>query len=223
MNTEIKYKNYFDEILTPQQVKHLNDEYFKEYYEYGFLKKREEFSATNELEHGEYFLSLNENINDVINEFKNVCKTGTYYFNKQLGQGFSLWQYVYYTGVSQLSKGKIVYNTEGKLIAHQEINHLNDQIIRTRKTYYLSNLDGFPDFDDLVARYGTLQFNYNHSSLLPGEICVWVNLTGFDHKEYYIKNNQNIFNHFMLSSLFPWTSHPYYHSASLLLPTSSTI
>jgi hypothetical protein len=212
MSTSIIFKNLLGTILTQQQVIISND-YEKEYFIDGNLKKIEKFRDFK-LNAGIYFLSETESLSEVVTQFENVWPYGgQFYFNKQQINEYTLWDWECYKGLNITSKGKAVFNTQFQFITNQELDIDTLEVIETSKYYSLSNFEDF-DTDPTLPDYGKLEFIYT-----PGEnIQVLIGLGGFEDDAYTITETKNIFYNPLLIPLFSWDYETFYHSADPLVP-----
>ena len=210
----IVIKNLNDEIITLEQAKLIK--YFeKQFFDNGELKKIEYYFGTKiSLS---YFLLPPENINIILNSLYQNYDQITFYFNKQLLNNFTVFEWEIYKGLIKKSKGKIVEDSSNRLIAHQEIDMLTSLVKTTNKFYYLQNLGPFSNIEP-VLNNGRFEFNYNEANVASG-ISIGIDLPGFEDEEYYIENNTaEVFSNWMIAAVFDWTSLPYYHSSLPLIP-----
>ncbi|GGG91583.1 hypothetical protein [Pedobacter zeae] len=78
-----------------------------------------------------------------------------------------------------------------------------------------------------VTKNGLFEFYYNYPDLNAEDIFVSINLLLYVDASgggYIINSDENVFlEDSMLSSVFNWNDHHYYHSASPLIPITSTV
>jgi hypothetical protein len=80
MAIEIKYINLLGNDITQQQAQIVGEDYSAQQYVDNQLKKVEHFEG-NTLDNGEYFLSPDETLTTVLNEYKSVWNWGIFYSN----------------------------------------------------------------------------------------------------------------------------------------------
>lgn len=216
MNTQVKYKNIFGEELTIQQIGLPDQEYEAELYVDGSLKKIDGYVNGN-LEYGTYYLASEENLDSILTQYKDTWNSIFIYMNKQIIGDYSTEDWESYNGFVKVIQGKSVYDSLGRLICSVQIGS-DGSISKTTKIYYLESY-GVLDFDHDIPDYGTFDFHYDYSPTSP--MSVGINLPGFEHKLYNPLNENNIFSHFMLTPIFNWNDHPYYHNADPLVPTTT--
>ena len=208
MNTEIKYTNTFNKPITNQQL-NLSEPHHKHFYVDGKLKKIEMYdyfrSDVELVLYGvEYFLSGNENLNDIINEYvsENLYHFVVWYNNQTNSFGDQYWEYNIYTWLAITVKGKKVFNNESLLIASCSIN-INTGLIDDRRKYFYGDIS---IYERLEYEEEFLSVNYDDSDL----------------EEIYVGDDDFILEEFIDSQyadVFVWNDHPYYHSFEPMLPT----
>lgn len=142
LNTE--FKNVSGSIITTQQKNNLKD-----YYELKFVDnklKMEFFYYNNEKVNGIYFISSNENINNVLNSL-DTSHRWCIMSNKEIINGYSVWKKNYVDGnILSDVYSKTVYNANSQEVA--EIGYDSNEM-PTRggfKILYIGNKD--ITFDD---------------------------------------------------------------------------
>jgi hypothetical protein len=217
MSTTVKYTNSRDGIITEQQLSNVKD-YDKKTYEDGSLKRVDTY-YNGELHSGIYYLSPNENKQMVVSELSSIWGDVEVYFNTQSFENFSSKDWEVYSESSLVLMGKIIVDAQDRMIARQilDVNSLN--VVSVEKIFYLTSFDGFNNDDDL-PRFGQFDFYYFPGS---GEVELELNLSGFELDRYVINNTRNILNDPMIKPLFKWEDHPYYHSASPLIPNTPIV
>ncbi|HMO63396.1 MAG TPA: hypothetical protein PKC39_13975 [Ferruginibacter sp.] len=213
----IKYKNVFGEVLTEQQTQADINFYTKEFYDSGTLKKVEHYHKGLNPKIV-YYMSDDEVLATVVLDIKNQYGGGSLYFNKQVTGSYTVWDWEFYDGLTIIEKGKEVLDNQNREIAHQELDLISLEVLKTTKKYYIEDLGEFAeyatDFDT-----GILKFDYNMPHLEIGEISVEVNLPGFELDIYTISQTENILLDSSIATIFTWADHPYYHNASPLIPS----
>lgn len=221
MSTTIQYKNVWGEILTSEQVLTIQDYYRKEFYEDSDLKKVEYYYTSEKKLNGlEYYLGAGEDLTTVVSSNIETYGNGTFYYNKQITPGYTSWDHYSYNGDDLIGKGKIVYDNKFREIAYQDTDVLTNEITRTIKKFYLEDLGDYAD-DDSPMQKGMFEFHYNFDDLGPDEIYVDINLSPFvDSGGYIIDSSKNILTHPLITPIFTWDDHPYYHAQDPLVPTT---
>ncbi|NTE00506.1 hypothetical protein G6M26_23445 [Agrobacterium tumefaciens] len=215
MSTTIKYKNLYGEDITLQQLPNVAD-YDKLQYENGNVKRIDSY-YDKKLDSGTYYLSSNEDKQAIVLEFSNIWMSTEIYLNTQSMGNFILREWEAYGGTNLLSKGKTLFDNQDRRIATEFLDINSSQIKSVEKKFYLTLRDEFIDTDGLPD-FGQLSFYYKEDLTI-----VEINLLGFEDDNYRITDNENILNNLLIRPLFKWEDHPYYHSASPLIPNSLTI
>lgn len=227
MSTTIKYKNLSGEQITGQQAQNIKDYYFKEEYDENFDLRKKISYDNGEIFHIMHYLKNGEDLNSAINNSSNQYGGRRFYFNKQIINGYTSWDIESYENMTKVDKAKKNCDARGRTIAYQKIDINTHQIIDTKKYFYLDELGPFFSEAPPIPNNGRFDFSYDDPDLEPREIFVVINLMlymdvgggGFN-----ITAEENIFLESQeLDSVFNWADHPYYHSASPLIPNTSTI
>lgn len=213
MSIEIKYFNLMGNSITQQEAQEEGGDYRAAQYINNQLKKVDCFEY-GILDNGEYYLSPDEELITVLNDFSSVWKWGIFYVNKQIFGQYSVWNWEIYKGLTKIDMGRTVFDNQGREIAYEIVDMISLSVKYTIKKYYLPSVGAFVDSGD-VMDFGVLEFRYNYGS---GSITVDVNLPGFDNKRHIIKGQQNILKHALITPLFSWDEQSYYHT-SQLIPT----
>ncbi|AYN04218.1 hypothetical protein [Flavobacterium sp. 140616W15] len=118
----IKYTNTDFEEITQQQIDK-SKEYHKETYENGELKLIQKYwfkGRKGEISYsgGEYYLSPDENLDNIINQYLPIGISWFFYYNKETNaNNDEKWEYqFFYNGILE-RKGIEVYNKNGQLLA----------------------------------------------------------------------------------------------------------
>lgn len=226
MSTTIKYKNLFGEDITIHQAKQFQNEYEKVSNEDSEIRTREFFEIDNSFSSVVFYLKPGENLIDFVTDAASKYGGGGFYFNKQIANNYVTWDIEYYENLTKVAKAKGVYNDLGEKVAYQTIDATSNEVLKTYKYFQLKDFGLFSDYET-VMNNGLFEFYYNYPSHDPGEIFVIINLLlhiDASGGGYTLDSNENIFlEDSTLSSVFNWEDHPYYHSASPLIPTSPTI
>jgi hypothetical protein len=213
MSIEIKYFNLMGNSITQQEAQEEGGDYRAAQYINNQLKKVDCFEY-GILDNGEYYLSPDEELITVLNDFSSVWKWGIFYVNKQIFGQYSVWNWEIYKGLTKIDMGRTVFDNQGREIAYEIIDIISLNVKYTIKYYYLPSVGKFVDSGDIM-NFGILDFRYDND---PVGITVDVNLPGFEYKTHIIKNQQNILNHPSITPLFSWDEQSYYHT-SQLIPT----
>lgn len=225
MYTEIKYKDVCGKLTTPQSEQAV-DLYCAEYYINGALKRVDTYNSNGTVCDGDYYLSEEESVEQVLSEFASIWECSCLYMNKQIIRNYVLMDSVYYVGMVKNSTGKVVFDNMGREIAMIEIDK-NGLESSFSKTFHVPS-EYIIDENPLVSRigrhfynsfdileFGTFEFRYSDSK---GNVEVLVNLPGFEDDIYYISKGDSIFDHWKLKPIFQWEEHPYYHSRAPFIP-----
>jgi hypothetical protein len=213
MSITIKYKNFLGKEISENRVLSL-DEYEKEYFEDGILKKIESFDD-NEVEMGTYFLSPGEDLNTLINQFKDIWSVSLFYVSETVTNNYIVREWKDYRGAQMQATGKSVFDEAGREIATQYLDKGTLAVLYTEKHYFLSSFGSFEDAGN-VNQFGTIDFIYDKSAI--GEKVFLVNLPGFEHKSYSLPSYQDILLHPLIVPVFNWWEETYYHNATPLVP-----
>lgn len=226
MSTTIKYKNLFGEDMTAQQAKQFQNEYERVSYEDFEIRTREFFESDNSFSSIIFYLKPGENLIDFVTDAASKYGGGGFYFNKQIINNYVTWDIEYYENLVKVAKAKVVYNDLGEKIAYQALNITNNEIIKTYKYFMLKDFGLLSDFVP-VTKNGLFEFYYNYPDLNAEDIFVSINLLLYVDASgggYIINSDENVFlEDSMLSSVFTWANHPYYHSALPLIPNTPNI
>ncbi|MBP4136948.1 hypothetical protein [Flavobacterium geliluteum] len=211
MATMIKYTNTDFEEITQQQVSK-SKEYHKETYENGELKLIQKYwmkgrNVETSYNGGEYYLSLDENLEDIINQYLPIGISWFFYYNKVTNaNNDEKWEYQFFHKGILDRKGVEVYNKNGELLASC-IKDLLTNDIKEKRKYFYGDLNIFKRID---YKYPYYTFNYEDNGID----------TIFVHDEDYRLNEFLASNEM---SIFPWNDHSYYHDFEPLLPTGLNI
>lgn len=223
MSITIKYENSYGEEITQQQALQSTYLYQRISYENQEMRKRELLSNEGTIENITFYLRNEENLSDFVNiNAVNNSRT-TFHYNRQITNGYTVWDVDDYNSNIQIAKSKIVNNFKGQMIAYQSINMLTDLPKRTHKYFYLEDFGYFSSFQS-VEENGKLEFIYGKNGSSPTNIFVIINLLFHIDAPgggYAINSNRNIFlENLELASVFNWAEHSYYHSAQPLIPNN---
>jgi len=213
------YKNSKGNLVTEQQI-NIMDSYSIETIEdiSGKLKIIEHYRGFSgePFKYFEYFLSPNENKNDIIQYYQNQSLSSgiIIYLNKQTSFDFEMWDWEDYSKTGTLiSKGKIIYDNQKREIFYCVIDQQTNEIAynpKPRKHYYGNSNDPNNlklDFKyELDSQTNQIKVSIDDDNETSGVIHTMK-------QDYFIEVfGQNF-----------WDSHPYYHSLLPLLPISSVI
>ena len=216
MTTEIRYRDIFGNLLSPEQLEIAENDYGVEQYLDGQLK-RIDFYSDGDRDGGMYYLSPDDDLSTVLNDVKEIWNNAYIYVDSQNVGEFIIRNWEIYKGLDKISKGKTGYDNQGREIANQYLDLSTSVVLKTTKKYYLQNLSEFSN-EDNIPGFGVLDFDYNYDPIPAGMIMVLVNLPGFEHKEYYIDNQQNILLNPLIARVFSWNDETYYHNTSPFIP-----
>lgn len=210
MSTTIKYTNEDNEPITNQQL-NVSEPHNKHFYENNKLKKIEQYRFIERgkkfvLRGVEYYLSGQENLQDIINEYvsENLYHFVVLYNNQTNSFGDQYWEYNIYTWLALTRKGKKVFTNEGLLIASCSIDINTELISDRRKNFYGDK----SIYKRLSYEDEFLSVTYNNP----------------DVRGIYVGDDDYILEEFLDSQyadVFVWNDHPYYHSFEPMLPTGS--
>jgi hypothetical protein len=208
MSTTIKYTNSDYQPINEQQ-KELLKFYNKQFFLNNELKKVELYGPlgrTTEiiLQGIAYYLSDNEDLQSIINQYKSSVKILTIYYNKQTNSfGDTYYDLISYKNEVLDFKTKLVTNALGQEIAFCEIDIETDQIKGRRKKFY-----------------GDINI-YKRLSVDSRFLSVHYDDNGISDIYIYDEDYQSV-GEFLSSSFsadFDWTAQPYYHNFEPMLPT----
>lgn len=212
MNTTIKYTNSDYQPITEQQ-KGLLKLYNKQFFVNNELKKIEAYGPLGRtdsviLKRGEYYLSDDENLQDIINQYIMTAKSWTFYYNKQSNSfGDTFYDLISYKEGVLCSKSRLVNNVLGQEIAFCEIDIETGQIDGRRKKFY-----------------GDINV-YKRYSIDSRFLSVFYDENGIRDIYIYDEDYQSVseFLSSPFSADFDWMAHPYYHSFDPMLPTQQIV
>jgi hypothetical protein len=215
---ETVYKNFYGEPLTLKQAQLLDpkEDYYKEYFENGVLKRVDRF-YDHELYSGDYFLSSSESLMELVEQFSTVWDDGVFYYDKEVIGEFTIWLWKNYSGTELYVQGKSVFDNQFRQIAFQQLDLIRQDVIKTTKYFYLSNYESFGN-DPYMPRSGKLEFDYPQDG---DPVEVRIGLRGFEGDVYPIDGDSNELLHPMITPLFSWEENEYYHHANPLVPISN--
>ena len=207
MSLEIKYTNEDNEPITMQQLNVL-EPHNKHFYENNKLKKIEQYRFIERgkkfvLRGVEYYLSSQENLNAITNEYvnENLYRFVVWHNNQTNSFGDQYWECNIYERLALKIKGKRVFNNEGLLIASCSIDINTGLISDRRKNFYGDK----SIYKRLSYEDEFLSVTYNNS----------------DVRGIYVGDDDYILTEFLASQheeVFVWDDHPYYHSFEPMLP-----
>ncbi|KRB56734.1 hypothetical protein [Flavobacterium sp. Root186] len=213
MNTNIKYTNQDGNYITSQQVANLKF-FNKEFFYNNELKMVQKYGSkgrTNNiiLKGGDYYLSSDENLETIINQYASTGNYWTFFYNNQSNNlGDSYWEYLFYNKGELETKGVKVFNSEKLLIASCTIDLKTNEMDDQRKYFY----------GDLNI-YKRNEYEYPFLSVFYDE--------NNDVRDIYIYDDDYQSVDEFLSSdnarYFNWISHPYFHNFAPMLPISSIV
>lgn len=193
----ISYENYLGEPITVQQVDALDD-YSKNYYDDNSLIKKIEHYEKKLITSYTYYLSLNETLSVVLNEFKdeNVDIISTSYFGS-----YRIEESKDYSKSILNFYSRRLYDNNNNLVCEQEFNITDLTVIREKTEKYL-----FVDDEELFA----LGFEYSEDGLVNYIWGEWVENTD--------KSWTGGIYSAEISKYFPtlFTDHPYYANFEFL-------
>ena len=207
MSFEIKYTNEDNEPITMQQLNVL-EPHNKHFYENNKLKKIEQYRFIERgkkfvLSDVEYYISSEENLNAIINEYvsESLNYFVAYYNNQSNSFGDQYWEYNIYKRLSLITKGKKVFTNEGLLLASCLID-INTGLISDRWKHFYGDKSIYKriDYEDHF-----LSITYDDSNVV----------------KIYVSDDDYFLDGFLEShyaDIFVWNNHPYYHSFEPMLP-----
>jgi len=208
MSTNIKYTNQDGNYITDQQVLNLKF-YNKEFFNNNELKIVEKYGPqgrTNKivLKGGDYYLSSNEDLQMIIDEYKSTGSSWTFFYNKQKNNAEDVfWKYLFYKEGELNVSGMKVFNKEKLLIASCTINLENNQVENQRKYFY----------GDLNI-YKRTEYNSPFLSVFyaNNEVSdIYIYDDDYQSVDEFLSSHD--------STYFDWISHNYFHSFEPILPT----
>lgn len=207
----IKYTNTDFEEITQQQI-NKSKEYHKETYENGELKLIQKYwfkGRKGEISYsgGEYYLSPDENLDNIINQYLPIGISWFFYYNKETNaNNDEKWEYqFFYNGILE-RKGIEVYNKNGQLLASCIKDLITNEIDEKRKYFY----GDINVFKRINSKYAYYTFNYENHEIET----IFVHDEDYRLNEFLVSDEMNIFS---------WNNHPYYHNFAPLLPTGLNI
>jgi hypothetical protein len=148
MSTIIKYQNDIENFITEQQANQLSD-FSKLYYENNILKKEETY-INNQLEGGVYYLSPDENINEVLTNL-GVHLNWAIMSNEQIINGYKVFELRGYNENFQNDPeySKVVYDYENRVIATVAFDSQTHLTKGAYKAFYFGGMHVPWDDDDI--------------------------------------------------------------------------
>nr|WP_199000523.1 hypothetical protein [Flavobacterium sp. ASV13] len=212
MSTVIKYTNDSGNYITDQQVSFLqfyNKEFFINGNELKLVEKYGPQGRSNKnvvLKGSEYYLSPDEDLQLIINQYSTTAPYWTFCYNKQTNNyGDVYWEYLFYKNGELDVKGRQVFNNEKLLIASCTIDVETNQLKNRRKFFY-GDLN-FYKRNEYESHFLSVSYNENN-----------------DVSDIYIYDDdyQSV-NEFLSSTNsihFDWLGNTYFHSFDPILPTT---
>ena len=212
MSTQIKYTNFFGSPITAQQQNTLLD-FKKMTFISSEIKTIETFENIGNISYisVKYFIDTTENKQDIIQKYVDATTNSSLviYSNKQQSNGFNLWDWESYEDSSQVAfKGKEVFDSELRTIFSCAFDRSTNLLLPGAQKFYYGNQVVIP-YDDRL-----LEFKYDAN----GNVKLI-----FDSNENYgyiegISLAEFLDDVNLSQGVFPWSEHPYYHSALPYLP-----
>ncbi len=202
MTSDIKYKDYYGNYIAEQKVSDLKF-YSKEFFNNDELKLVEDYGPkgrTNEiiLRGGEYYLSADEDLQVIVNQYKSTGNHWIFFYNKQQNNlGDTYWEYHFYEKGELNRSGIKVFNTDNLLIASCTIDLETNEIDNKRKYFYGDpNIYKRPEYE---SHFLSVSYHINND---VSDIYIY--------DEDYQSADEFLAS--FDSKYFDWASHPYFHS-----------
>ena len=164
MPTTIKYQNDAESFITEEEANQLSD-YSKLFYEDGVLKKDETY-RNGELWGGVYYLATGE---DPISMIK---KLGPHLMwsigsNKQLVNGYTIWEYRFYTEALALKPtfSRIAYDSKLRVVGVISYDTATLQVKSGLKTFFFGGVLVEGETNSYYEEDSEINFNFDSTTL----------------------------------------------------------
>jgi hypothetical protein len=191
MSTTINYTNELGKPITEQQLNNISF-YRKNTFEDNILKKVETFDE-GVLTHSLYYVENNENLNLLIDKFKN--RKTTFYVNLAINGIYTQYEALTYFNNQLIEKALLLDKNNDLTICYKEINPLDNSIITWEKYFYKPNGDLF------------ILFTYKSN----GELYSMIDFSKEDGTGERLYNSSDVIN-------FDWTGLEYYQNGNPIIP-----
>ncbi len=222
MSIFIKYENSDGQEISRQQT-FQTDYYTKVFYTDG-QRTLVEYYYDQKLDGCGCYLAADEDLPSKLNELSK--KYDVIEINREHRFYARYVEYIWekYVGLVKTAEGKQVLDKHYREIAYQALDLPTGKTTALTKTYYISEevLKNFSNEDGL-PQFGTIEFIYYYAGTPNSYLRVLIKLPGYEHKDYSISEEQNIFSDPYLKGVFSWENNPYYHEAFPLLPNCRII
>lgn len=208
MSTNIKYTNQDGNYITSQQVANLKF-FNKEFFYNDQLKIVEIYSPqgrTNNiiLKGGDYYLSSEENLETIINQYASTGNYWTFFYNNQNNNlGDSYWEYLFYNKGELETKGIKVFNNEKLLIASCTIDLETNEMDNQRK-YFYGDLNIYKR-TEYECHFLSVSYENNDVS------DIYIYDDDYQSVDEFLAS--------VSSKYFNWLLHPYFHNFMPMLPS----
>lgn len=214
MSTNIIYTDLNYNLITDQQVANADD-YLKQTFENGDLKIVEQYGYRKTPQKvvqtgGLYWLSNDENLDDVVNAMMAQSKDWTFYYNRAENAKMNTnWDFKNIYDGNLKKQGKMAFDHLRRPIA----SCVFDQISNTYKAkvkLFWGDPSVFPTPSDSLS---ALEFYYDAISNQPSQVyCDYGKEIGneYDLTEFISRNS--------IMAIFPWSEHSYFHNFEPMLP-----
>ncbi|HAD79411.1 MAG TPA: hypothetical protein DCF99_08345, partial [Flavobacteriaceae bacterium] len=141
MSTEIKYTDWFNKPISQQQLGTMKEYRIKTFVD-GILKMEELHINRKDGTSSKmvtYFLDDNQDKNAILSKYSSISEKikCMIYENKQIVNGFSVWDYEAFGHDKTLSfKGKEVFDSQNRVIMNCGFDIITSELITLIKTFY---------------------------------------------------------------------------------------
>jgi len=164
MPTTIKYQNDAESFITEEEANQLND-YSKLFYEDGALKKEETYKD-GVLWGGVYRLGSSEDPITVVKQLGPhlMWSIGS---NKQLVNGYTIWEYRFYTETLALKPtfSKIAYDSKLRVVGVISYDTATLQVKSGLKTFYFGGVLVEGETNSYYEEDSEINFNFDSTTL----------------------------------------------------------
>jgi len=213
MSTNIQYTNENYQVVTERQLNMLSS-YFKHTYENDKLKKMEIFSfnkISRQLAQtgGTYYLSANEDLQNIIDQSLSNGKDWLFYYNETTNpSNDNLWDYEIYSNGVIREKGKKCFDSSARPIAVCSSKPEAEVYSGKAKFFYGDSLLFPKPFDGAAA----FSFWYDQDNNPTEVYCEYGMETDNDYSiDEFIAQDS-------IMAIFPWEQYIYYHNFEPMLP-----
>jgi len=212
MSTIIKYTNDNGNYITDQQasiLKFYNKEFFINGNELKLIEKYGPQGRTNKntiLKGGEYYLSSQEDLQTIINQYSSTAPYWTFCHNKQTNSfGDVYWEYLFYENGELNTKGIQVINSEKLLIASCIID-METNKFKGRRKYFYGDLN-FYKRTEYESHFLSVSYDENDD---VSDIYIYDD--DYQSVDEFLSSTNSIH--------FDWLGNTYFHSFEPILPTT---